>query len=81
MAGRLHYWRGTIEIPETELHAICDEIQAEHDYAIATTLGELGVLRMRSQPGIDYTAITAIEVNGQRFERVKECELEYHDTG
>ena len=39
MAGRLRYWRGTIEIPETELHAICDEIQAEHDQAIAATLG------------------------------------------
>ena len=37
-AGRLHYWRGTIEIPESELHAICDEIQAEHDQAIAATL-------------------------------------------
>lgn len=33
-AGRLHYWRGTIEIPETELHAICDEIQAEYDNAV-----------------------------------------------
>ena len=39
IAGRLRYWRGTIEIPETELHAICDEIQAEHDQAIAETLG------------------------------------------
>lgn len=39
MAGRLRYWRGTIEIPEVELHAICDEIQAEHDHAIAATLG------------------------------------------
>lgn len=39
IAGRLRYWRGTIEIPETELHAICDEIQAEHDQAIAATLG------------------------------------------
>ena len=35
MAGKLHYWRGTIEIPETELHAICDEIQAEYDKAVA----------------------------------------------
>ena len=34
MAGRLHYWRGTIEIPETQLHAICDEIQAEYDNAV-----------------------------------------------
>lgn len=39
IAGRLRYWRGTIEIPETELHAICDEIQAEHEQAIAATLG------------------------------------------
>ena len=39
MAGRLRYWRGTIEIPEDELHAICDEIQAEHEQAIAATLG------------------------------------------
>jgi len=39
MAGRLRYWRGTIEIPETELHAICDEIQAEHEQAVAATLG------------------------------------------
>lgn len=38
-AGRLRYWRGTIEMPESELHAICDEIQAEHDQAIAATLG------------------------------------------
>lgn len=35
MAGKLHYWRGTIEIDERELHAICDEIQAEHDEAVA----------------------------------------------
>ena len=40
MAGRLRYWRGTIEIPETELHAICDEIQAEHEQAVAVTLGK-----------------------------------------
>ena len=38
-AGKLRYWRGSIEIPETELHAICDEIQAEHEQAIAATLG------------------------------------------
>lgn len=38
-AGKLRYWRGTIEIPESELHAICDEIQAEHDRAVAATLG------------------------------------------
>lgn len=37
--GKLRYWRGTIEMPESELHAICDEIQAEHDHAIAATLG------------------------------------------
>lgn len=30
-AGKLHYWRGTVEIDEYELHAICDEIQEEHD--------------------------------------------------
>lgn len=40
IAGRLRYWRGTIEIPETELHAICDEIQAEHDQAIVATLAD-----------------------------------------
>ena len=39
MAGKLHYWRGTIEIDEHELHAICDEIQAEHEQAVAATLG------------------------------------------
>lgn len=38
-AGKLRYWRGTIEVSESELHAICDEIQAEHDQAIAATLG------------------------------------------
>ena len=38
-AGKLHYWRGTLEINEYELHAICDEIQAEHEQAIAATLG------------------------------------------
>ena len=41
MAGKLRYWRGTIEIPESELHAICDEIQAEHDRAVAATVGGL----------------------------------------
>ena len=35
MAGKLHYWRGTVEIDEHELHAICDEIQAEYDKAVA----------------------------------------------
>ena len=35
MAGKLHYWRGTIEIDERELHTICDEIQAEYDKAVA----------------------------------------------
>lgn len=34
-AGKLRYWRGTIEIDEHELHAICDEIQAEYDRAVA----------------------------------------------
>ena len=34
-AGKLHFWRGTIEIDERELHAICDEIQAEHDKVVA----------------------------------------------
>lgn len=38
-AGKLRYWRRAIEIPEDELHAICDEIQAEHDRAVAATLG------------------------------------------
>ena len=37
--GKLRYWRGTIEMPESELHAICDEIQEEHDQTIAATLG------------------------------------------
>lgn len=40
MAGKLRFWRGAIEIPESELHAICNEIQAEHDRAVAATLGE-----------------------------------------
>lgn len=40
MAGKLRFWRGAIEIPESELHAICDEIQTEHDRAVAATLGE-----------------------------------------
>ena len=35
MAGKLHYWRGTIEIDEYELHTICDEIQAEYDRVVA----------------------------------------------
>jgi len=39
MAGKLRFWRGVIEIPEDELHAICDEIQAEHEQAIAATMG------------------------------------------
>ena len=51
------------------------------EQAIAATLGEPGVLYMRGQPGTDYAAITTIEVDGQRFERVRECELEHHETG
>lgn len=39
MAGKLRFWRGAIEIPEDELRAICDEIQAEHEQAIAATMG------------------------------------------
>ena len=35
MAGKLHYWRGTVEIDERELHEICDEIQAEYDKMVA----------------------------------------------
>ena len=38
-AGKLHFWRGTIEIPECELHSICDEIQAEHERAIDAAMG------------------------------------------
>lgn len=33
-AGRLRFWHGTIEIDERELHAICDEIQADYDKAV-----------------------------------------------
>lgn len=33
--GKLHFWRGTIEIDEHELHTICDEIQAEYDRVVA----------------------------------------------
>lgn len=39
-AGKLRYWRGTIEIPESELHEICDEIQAEHDRILAEMVRE-----------------------------------------
>lgn len=46
-AGKLRYWRGTIEMPESELHAICDEIQAEHEQAIAATLGRPKVKKVR----------------------------------
>ena len=46
-AGKLRYWRGTIEIPESELHAICDEIQAEHEQAIAATLESDGEYEAR----------------------------------
>lgn len=38
MAGKLRFWRGTIEISESELHSICDEIQAEHEKSRVTTL-------------------------------------------
>lgn len=62
-AGKLRYWRGTIEIPETELHAICDEIQEEHDQAIAATLGEKPrdkteewLLKACNQAAQDYVA-------------------------
>ena len=34
---------------------------------------EPGVLYMHGHPGTDYAAVRAIEVDGQRFERVREC--------
>jgi DNA-directed RNA polymerase subunit RPC12/RpoP len=45
------------------------------------TYERTGVLYMHGLPGTDYASVAAIEVDGQRFERVKECELEHHDTG
>lgn len=58
MAGKLRFWRGTIEIPESELHAICDEIQAEHEQAMAATLGneingEISVLEQFANEVVD----------------------------
>lgn len=35
---------------------------------------EPGVLYMHGLPGTDYAAVQAIEVDGQRFEQVRECE-------
>lgn len=35
---------------------------------------EPGVLYMHGNPSTDYAAVTAIEVDGQRFERVTRCE-------
>ena len=37
---------------------------------------EPGVLYMHGHPGTDYAAVRAIEVDGQRFERV-----EHHEMG
>lgn len=37
---------------------------------------EPGVLYMHGHPGTDYAAVRAIEVDGQRFERVRTCHLE-----
>lgn len=34
---------------------------------------EPGVLYMHGQPGTDYAVVIAIEVDGQRFERVTRC--------
>ena len=36
---------------------------------------EPGVLYMHGHPGTDYAAVQAIEVDGQRFERVRECHV------
>ena len=44
---------------------------------------EPGVLYIHgvSIPGLDYADYKAVEVDGHRFERVRECELERHGTG
>ena len=44
---------------------------------------EPGVLYIRgvSVPGLNWEDYEAIEVDGHRFERVRKCELEYHNTG
>ncbi len=57
--GKLRYWRGTIEMPVSELHAICDEIQAEHDRAIAATLGNQIDADLRK--AIDFMRIWIVE--------------------
>lgn len=36
---------------------------------------EPGVLYMHGQPGTDYAAVRAIEVDGQRFERERTCHV------
>jgi len=40
---------------------------------------EPGVLYMHGHPGTDYAAVTAIEVDGQRFERVTYCRKCKHE--
>lgn len=44
---------------------------------------EPGVLYAQGHPNVDYSQIEAIEVNGQRFERMcdKTCEVECFDDG
>lgn len=42
---------------------------------------EPGVLYMHGHPGTDYAAVTAIEVDGQRFERVTYCRECKHEHG
>lgn len=32
-------------------------------------------------PHADVSGVRAIDVRGERFERVRECELEHHETG
>lgn len=41
---------------------------------------EPGVLYMHGHPGTDYAAVTAIEVDGQMFERVRTCKLVWGES-
>lgn len=86
MAGRLRYWRGTIEIPESELHAICDEIQAEHDHAIAATMGSereiaLEELVLDMWHELNYTSIRAEDGCNKCLEKMAAFDERMKDLG
>ena len=77
-AGKLHFWRGTIEIDERELHAICDEIQAEYDMAVAAmnkAAGNWAKADTELRKALDFMRIWISE-DAHLGESVISCEFE-----